>query len=325
MARKKRDGGGGYSWMDTYGDMVTLLLTFFIMLFSMSTVNEEKWKVLVQAFSRTSGAAAQQVVIGPEQGDGENVMPSTGEEDLNIGSPDIINEEPVDLNELYEFLMAFVEQNKMEASVQIEQDEANNVYISFDNSIFFDGDSSVLRHTSYPVLDFMGKCLKAVEEQILMTRVIGHTAFISGSAVNDWELSAERASNITTYFEKQLGLDTKKLKVDAYGSNAPIDTNDTPEGRAKNRRVQIMVMGNNLDDASKEDLINAFKRAISADIMVDPVADAKTEANPNLDTQAPASQPAVSEPPAASEPPATDAAQNTGEPTQGTPQHKITG
>ena len=51
MAKKKRDDEGGYSYMDTYGDLVTLLLTFFILLFSMSTVDNEKWEMLIKAFS----------------------------------------------------------------------------------------------------------------------------------------------------------------------------------------------------------------------------------------------------------------------------------
>lgn len=281
MARKKRDSGGGYSWMDTYGDMVTLLLTFFIMLFSMSTVNEDKWKILVQAFSRTSGAAAQQVVIGPSQGDGDNIMPSTGEDDLNIGEPDIINEKPIDLNELYEFLMAFIEQNNMEAEVKVEKDSANNVYISFDNNIFFDGDKSNLRPESYPVLTFIGDCLKSVEEQVLMTCVIGHTAYIPGSAVNDWLLSMERASKITTFFEATSGLDTKKVKGEGYGSNYPVASNETPEGRAKNRRVQIMVIGNDLENSSQEDLAAVIRRLVGADVMQNPQDEIMPDGNGN--------------------------------------------
>ncbi|MEG0340109.1 MAG: flagellar motor protein MotB, partial [Oscillospiraceae bacterium] len=180
MARKKHDSGGGYSWMDTYGDMVTLLLTFFIMLFSMSTVNEDKWKILVQAFSMTASGTPQQVVIA-NSSVGDQVMPSNGEDELNFGEPDIINDLPVDLNQLYDYLKAYIEENEMAGSVSIEQDAAKNVYIRFDNNIFFDGDSSVLRRESYPIMDFMGKCITNVESQILMVRVNGHTAEVKGS------------------------------------------------------------------------------------------------------------------------------------------------
>lgn len=52
--KRKKGGGGGANWMDTYGDMVTLLLCFFIMLYSMSTINEEKWQQFVQSFQRAA-------------------------------------------------------------------------------------------------------------------------------------------------------------------------------------------------------------------------------------------------------------------------------
>ena len=58
MAKKKSGGGGGANWMDTYGDMVTLLLCFFVLLYSMSTISEDKWKAIVQSFN-PSGVIAQ--------------------------------------------------------------------------------------------------------------------------------------------------------------------------------------------------------------------------------------------------------------------------
>ncbi len=270
MARKKRDAGGGYSWMDTYGDMVTLLLTFFIMLFSMSTVDENKWKVLVQAFSKTANASVQQVTIVPE-GEGDQIAPALGTDDLNIGEPDIVNDQPIDLQELYEFLMAYVQQNKMEGTVTIEKDAANNVYIRFDNNIFFDGDSSTLRRDSYPIIDFMGKCLKAVEEQIAMVRVNGHTASVPGSGVNDWSLSSARATGIVTYFEENAGINPLIMTANGYGKNYPRATNDTAEGRAKNRRVEIMIIGKTGDvtGADPQQVLDSLKRMMSGDIFQD--------------------------------------------------------
>ncbi|MDD3429673.1 MAG: flagellar motor protein MotB, partial [Oscillospiraceae bacterium] len=259
MARGKKkggDSGGGYNWMDTYGDMVTLLLTFFIMLFSMSTVNEEKWEILVKAFARDANAVSAQVVLVPE-GDGDDVAPQHGMDSLEIGEEAVKDELPIDLSQLYEYLKAYIEQNDMSASVTIEKDIANNVYVRFDNNIFFDGDSSRLRQESYPILDFMGDCLKSVEDDIFMIRVNGHTAAIPGVEdykVSDWMLSSERANQVVIYFEEQKGLNPKKLMSNGYGKNYPRESNDTAEGRAKNRRVDIMMLGNNFDTGNAEDL-----------------------------------------------------------------------
>ena len=60
MKRKKRSGGGGANWMDTYGDMVTLLLCFFVLLYSMSTISEENWKALVMSFNPSAVMAVHE-------------------------------------------------------------------------------------------------------------------------------------------------------------------------------------------------------------------------------------------------------------------------
>ncbi|HWP51409.1 MAG TPA: flagellar motor protein MotB [Clostridia bacterium] len=272
MARRRKSsgGGGGYNWMDTYGDMVTLLLTFFIMLFSMSTVNEEKWEILVRAFSKNPDAATAQIIL-VQEGEGDDIAPANGVTQ-NLGDKVTDNELPTDLNQLYEYLKQYVEQNQMTASVSISKDSANNVYIRFDNNIFFNGDSFTLREESYPVLNFLGDCLKAVENQIFVTRVNGHTAAIPGAEnyhISDWTLSGERASQVVIYFEEKKGLDPKKLMCNGYGKNYPIETNDTPEGRANNRRVEIMVLGNSFDKNNPEDLYAMLSHLVSAELFED--------------------------------------------------------
>ena len=272
MARRKKrsDGGGGYNWMDTYGDMVTLLLTFFIMLFSMSTVNEEKWEILVRAFSRNPDAATAQIIL-VQEGEGDDIAPANGISQ-NLGDKLTDSELPTDLNQLYEYLKQYVEQNQMTASVSISKDSANNVYIRFDNNIFFDGDSYTLRKESYPILNFLGDCLKNLEDQIFVTRVNGHTAAIPGAEnyhISDWTLSGERASQVVIYFEEKSKLDPKKLMCNGYGKNYPIESNDTPEGRAKNRRVEIMVLGNSFDKNNPEDLYAMLSHLVSAELFED--------------------------------------------------------
>lgn len=268
--RKKSNDSGGYNWMDTYGDMVTLLLTFFIMLFSMSTVNEEKWEILVKAFSRNPDAATAQIIL-VQEGEGDDIAPANGVADT-IGKKVTDDELPDDLNQLYEFIKKYVEDNQMSASVSISKDSSNNVYIRFDNNIFFDGDSFTLRKESYPVLDFLGDCLLNVEDQIFIIRVNGHTAAIPGDEnyhISDWTLSGERASQVIIYFEEKKGLDPKKLMCNGYGKNYPLESNDTSEGRAKNRRVEIMILGNSFSKDNPNDLYEILSHLVSAETLAD--------------------------------------------------------
>lgn len=271
MPRRKKNtgGGGGYNWMDTYGDMVTLLLTFFVMLFSMSTVNEEKWEILVRAFAKNPDAATAQIIL-VQEGEGDDIAPANGLAPT-IGQQVTDSELPSDLNQLYEYLKRYVEQHDMEASVSLSRDSANNVYIRFDNNIFFDGDSYVLREGSYPILNFLSDSLKNLEDQIFVTRVNGHTAAIPGAEdyhISDWTLSGERASQVVIYFEGK-GLDPKKLMCNGYGKNYPIESNDTAEGRSKNRRVEIMVLGNAFDKNNPDDLYSMLSHLVSAELFPD--------------------------------------------------------
>ena len=256
--------------MDTYGDMVTLLLTFFIMLFSMSSVNQEKWEILVRAFSRNPDAATAQIIL-VQEGEGDDIAPANGLSSV-IGKKTTDMELPSDLSQLYEYISRYVEQNQMTASVSLSKDSSNNVYIRFDNNIFFDGDSWVLRQESLPVLDFLGDALVAVEDQIFIVRVNGHTAAIPGAEnyhISDWTLSGERASQVIIYLEENKGFNPKKLMCNGYGKNYPIDSNDTPEGRAKNRRVEIMILGNSFDKNNPEDLYEILSHLVRAEILTD--------------------------------------------------------
>ena len=114
--------------MDTYGDMVTLLLTFFVMLYSMSSVSEDKWAKLVKAFSRYGDEQVDQIVIDPDAlNSGEYPMDNTGE-GLNLGpsDKDLAN---VNMDDLYIEIQQYVEKHNMQDSIAVqlgtEEDKKN--------------------------------------------------------------------------------------------------------------------------------------------------------------------------------------------------------
>lgn len=244
MAKRKREDSSSYNWMDTYGDMVTLLLTFFIMLFAMSSVNEEKWEQLVRAFSR-KGEDTSQVVIAPE-GDGDDVGRNQSEFPPPGGEADLETESnlPKNFDELFEYLKTYVEDNNMSASVSVEGDE-ESVYIRFQDNLFFDPDKFDLKPASTDILGFLGGALKNLEEQILTINISGHTASVPGIdyyPVSDWMLSSERASAVAIFLEEESGVNPAILLPIGYGKNHPIADNDTAEGREKNRRVDMLIV-----------------------------------------------------------------------------------
>lgn len=254
MRKKKADeGGGGPNWLDTYADMVTLVLTFFVLMFSISSVDAEKWKMIVQAFS-ADGNSNQQLVIpgdsGSNPGDG-NVDPS-GSGDSPIGNTsDSTIDEVVTFDDLYPYLKQYVESNGLENDVELVKGDGYT-FITFRNSIFFNGNSSVLREEGKVILRYICSAFINITDDISQVVVEGHTARAEngddpGQRLFDWDLSSARAGAVCGFIDIQNSaankvIDRSKLKSHGNGDTMPIAPHDnTEENRIKNRRVEIYI------------------------------------------------------------------------------------
>lgn len=241
MRRKNGGGseGGGDSWLNTYADMVTLLLTFFAALLSMSSVNQEKFNAFIKSFSNL-----------PQEIIEEITNPAADPGDVIDKLTDAQAETAVQaMSDLYQKLVEYVEMNGMSDTVSINK---NNqvIFIKFDSSVFFEPDKYVMRSGGKDTLSFVGDGIKQYEDMINLIAVCGHTATVpdnSNSTVSDWMLSGERAAVTAMFFEDEKGIDPKKMLLLGYGKNLPVATNDTEEGRMANRRVEIVIVGEGSD------------------------------------------------------------------------------
>ncbi|MGI6255419.1 MAG: flagellar motor protein MotB [Acutalibacter sp.] len=252
--RKKRSGGGGASWMDTYGDMVTLLLCFFVLLYSMSSISEEKFKALVMSFNPD----AAQTVTQTSGNDGPNADPNE-EDGSGMGlSPAQIDQ---NMENLYEEMSEYIQSLGMGGSVSVTQGEGK-VFITFDQSVFFNGDDWQLRDESLPILEHVGEMISNAADSIDEVRVLGHTAQANldrpNSIITDRMLSAQRAANALAYIQEHCTLDPARMISEGYGQWRPIATNDTPEGRAKNRRVEIIISSRDMGGDELQDSVQEY-------------------------------------------------------------------
>lgn len=246
MARKKGGGdeGGGQEWMNTYSDLVTLLMCFFVLLFSMSSVDAEKWEAFVKAFTR-EGADTSQIVIAPQDDQGDAPVTNGGDAyqmEANDGTE--IATLPTDFDDLFAYLKEFIEESGLDSSVEVMTDGENAVYIRFQNNIFFAPDASDLLPDGLYILDFLGDCLAAVQDQIYVISINGHTADvgIENYAVSEWMLSSERAGRVADYLDATKHVDATKLRPMGYGKSFPVADNSTDEGRQENRRVDMTIV-----------------------------------------------------------------------------------
>lgn len=235
---KKKRKAGGASWMDTYGDMVTLLLCFFVLLYSMSSVDQEKWEQVVQSFRRDTSSS---VDVAPGQGTGLEYNPSDS---------DKITEEQVEeaLNEIAKQVEEYAMQNNMNKQISVSQG-AGYVFITFQDAVFFAGDSYELLDSGAKVLDVVAEAIKPQGGLVDELRVMGHTSQGSADKANNPEtdrfLSSNRAATVTVYLQNKNIVAPDRLVSVGYGQWRPIAGFNTSEERAQNRRVELMITGIN--------------------------------------------------------------------------------
>jgi chemotaxis protein MotB len=229
--------------MDTYGDLVTLLLCFFVLLFAMSTVEESKYNAFVQALSNRFGTqpinlSAVTDPNAPEGDDYGDTEPTEGE------TLDPVENLPAEMRQLYEDVSEYVEQQNLAGEVTIEAGESGAVFIRLSENLLFGGNSSVLRSDAMDFLDYLGGGLVAASDGIFQVNILGHTGSQQGSAVDDWMLSSERSGRVASYLERAVGFSPYKMHTLGYGRHYPVADNNTIEGLAKNRRVDMVIVSN---------------------------------------------------------------------------------
>ena len=252
--KKKKSGGGGANWMDTYGDMVTLLLCFFVLLYSMSSITEDKWKAIVLSFNPN----AVQTPTDPNGNSGPFADPDVGDQNPGLNEIESAQKE-IDsmIEELFEEITSMLQTTGLSDSVSATLD-GGKIYLNFTDTTFFGPNSPELLKDAYPILDEMSALFQSSAAAIDEIRVQGHTAQGTPGRPNntrtDRELSAGRANNVVIYIQDHTDwqvLDPAKLRSEGLGQWFPIGDNGTPEGRAQNRRVEIIISGRNLEEEAR--------------------------------------------------------------------------
>ncbi len=224
----------GGDWIVTFSDLMSLLLTFFILLFSFSTVEQNKFKQLLESIKDALGV--QQV---PEAGTRE------GLEAIHLDS--LKTEVAVDelggmvqkeMEEIQSKVEEYILKNKLQGLVNVQIGDRGAVITISDVVIFPQGEAE-FNPEAYPILEKMVDLLKQFPYKV---RVEGHTDNVpihTEKYPSNWELSTARAARIVRYFISR-GIPPERLSAMGFAHYRPIADNSTPEGRAKNRRVEIV-------------------------------------------------------------------------------------
>lgn len=262
MAKKRQsqEEEGG-SWMDTYGDMITLVLTFFVLLYSMSSMDQSKWQYIAAALSKAEVQRDNvQVLLEPNP---ENDPSAIYDNEV----PEIQDEaDIVDFEDFYMYLKQVIVSNELQDSVSVEMSKTG-VYMRFRDNIFFEGDSDVLLDEGKYILEIISDGIRSINERIKAIRVGGHTAGASNSEVNEWDLSSGRADSVINYMISLDACEPDRFSSAGYGKYRPVDDNDTEEGRRQNRRVEIVFIRNDVDFTDPEVIQELFNLEYGANFV----------------------------------------------------------
>lgn len=227
--------------MNTYGDMVTLLLTFFIMLFAFSTLDAERFQAIIVSFQGSLGILDAGMTVSREA--------AVSGRDSPVGQ--LFEPNPLERDETQHALLAissFQEAYNLQGAFAVEATE-RGVVIHFTDRVLFDTGRAELKPEARGLLKSLAAELTKLPHAI---RVEGHTDNVpihNPVYPSNWELSAARAVGVVRYLIESGGMDPGRLSAVGYGEYRPIASNETAEGRARNRRVDIVLLRTDLEAA----------------------------------------------------------------------------
>ncbi|MCC5909804.1 MAG: OmpA family protein [Clostridiaceae bacterium] len=244
MARRrpKEDNtqNGAPAWMATYGDMVTLLLAFFVLLFAFSEVDAQKFEAIIQSFQGSLGVLDSGKTIEPSE-----YITSALTDELTMRQI----EELEDFRKLEERLQQLLDEKNLDADVLVTL-ETRGLVLRFQDNVLFDSGRAELKETSLEILVPLSEFLKEPEFENKFVRVEGHTDTdplrLGARYETNWELSVARAANVVRFLIEEIDLEPERFSASGYGEYHPVAPNDTRENKAKNRRVDIVILKSEL-------------------------------------------------------------------------------
>lgn len=242
MAREKKQQSGGEggapAWMVTYGDLMGLLLTFFILLISFSTLDQKKISQAIISVQGAFGVLPQNMTVS-------QILRSMAQ--AQSRTPRSIERAAREFRSRLQVL-------GLEDNVEIKYDGEGGLEINLPNRLLFDLGSADLKTEAYEVLNGLAASLGGIPNKRVEIR--GHTDNLPLSEASryadNYDLSYHRAKNVMTQMTGPGGIPESETEVIACGPSQPVGDNNTEEGRQLNRRVQIRVRGDFSDETQDQ-------------------------------------------------------------------------
>ena len=246
MARKKEEAGhpNHERWLVSYADFITLLFAFFVVMFASSQTDKSKAQQVSEsvkaAIDRGGVSAAVREILGgtvEDRGKGNAQMKGPGGSQLKRPPDPSV----VELLPSMQYLTQALEDEIKDGKVEVHL-EPRGLVVSLRQATYFPSGEDSIDPKTYASLDKIGKTVLALPNNV---RLEGHTDSIpihTARFHSNWELSAARSIAMLELFAARFDVPTSRMAVAGYADTVPVDTNDTEQGRAHNRRVDIVIL-----------------------------------------------------------------------------------
>jgi chemotaxis protein MotB len=234
MAKKKHEEHENHErWLVSYADFITLLFAFFVVMYSISSVNEGKFRTVSDSIK-----AALNPVVSPSS----TLAPFTiGQTKALSLKPTIEEAKEPAIRRLRQIMRSLKNEIHLEV-VQLRELTNGDIILTLPDTVLFRPGDSTLRSEALPFVQAISEVLVELDRHV---RVEGHTDNVPIATVqfpSNWELSATRAVAVVRSMSEQYGVPSENLSAVGHADSRPQTDNLTPEHRAKNRRVEIVVL-----------------------------------------------------------------------------------
>lgn len=255
--REKKPPKGSPKWMTTFSDLMTLILVFFILLFSMSAIDASRFEAVAESFRNRMIFDGFPSTLDMEHPT-ENSNPNQQQEGATDFKNNLFDEEVDDLDELteHEFdqeedndtldellaeIEGYLEENQLQDVISANRTDQGVVLI-LQERLLFDSAEASIKSEGEP---FLGKVALLLENIPNEVRVEGHTdnrPISTFQFPSNWELSSARASSVIRYIVSNHDFEEERFISVGFGDTRPVAPNDSPTNWARNRRVEIVIL-----------------------------------------------------------------------------------
>lgn len=247
----KNDAAGMMRWLLTYADMITLLLVYFIVLFSLSVVQKQKYEALVQALHAVlngKGAMVTKVVANKKAPyplhyahNGKTQPKSQSQNAATQNKNGTQGQQLVQEKNLYQQIQAAVDKNHLQQDIRVSM-IPYGVQVVFLNGILFPNASSALQPEAIKALTVIGDVVAPIQNSLIVQGFTNSLKIDTPTYPSNWNLSVERAATVIDYWRRVYSIAPTRFMAEGFGAWAPLASNNTTQGRAENRAAAVVVL-----------------------------------------------------------------------------------